>query len=207
MFKYVVTGCLLAGYGFYHYMGFNKAKYFTEKSLPSQILIYKPNVGEYAMMTPTFDEIRQAFKDFKGNFVMTGIFLDNPETVKDHHQERALIGALVDPSQKHHVEEFLAKHPEYRVKDTKDMPAIASEEIPYRNPISFMWGVRKLYTKILKYGIAKKIFEGDDILGGVELYYPRGKGYTIEILVPYGKDAAELHKATAPVADFERYYE
>lgn len=142
MLKYLVTGGLLAGASTYYYMGFNKAKYFTEKTVPPQLLIYKENVGEYRKMAPDFTELRKTLKDFKGNFVMTGILFNNPSTTKDPKKERALVGALVDPSQKAEVAEFLAKHPEYKVKDTKDMPAIASERIPNRKPMSYIWGVR-----------------------------------------------------------------
>ncbi len=143
----------------------------SEKNTGGEILVYQERVGSYQQSGPALAKI---FSDLKNNFgincqIGLGIFYDNPQRVAAEKLRSDL--ACVLPGGDAGKLEKLQSSPSFKVKRNPVIKNVVAR-FPYRNPLSYVLGVIKVYPKISNY-LVKHNYQPAP---AVEVYNPQG-GY------------------------------
>jgi len=199
MLSKLLASAAAGGLGLTWYMGGFGPTEITDTEIGKQLFVYKEHQGDYKNRGAVINTVRKDFSNFpKKSFTYTGIYMDNPNYIKDKNQERAVIGGMFSLGLKNQVEDFLSKHPEYHMVELKKLHA-SKIEYPYKNNLTYNFmNWMGLYRKLGSYSRDQKktATEGRYV---VERYpFINGGENTVEILIPYGDHSSQLNLSTLP---------
>ncbi len=116
----------------------------TEQEIGPLKFVYAEHKGAYSKVGPVMDKV---YEDLKKDGIETkrgiGIYYDNPQKVAKEDL-RSEIGSIIE------TEDY------EKIKDTHNVKDIISKkrvvaEFPYKNKVSIIIGVFKVYPKLMKY--------------------------------------------------------
>lgn len=201
MSKYLLAslGLVGGGMGFYYHLEGDKTNTFYHKVMPNQIFIYKENHGPYSQMGSMLQAINKDFKDVTEftNMTISGLYFDDPSNVRASEQ-RACAGVFVDGNKMEAAQNFIKAHPDYKMKEAKEMEALASEKITYKNSMSYSWIMKKVYTNLFNKAHRESLPVAADNSGFMETYQFGTSGMKMTGYLPYGKNAREFFMKVAP---------
>ena len=182
----------------YLYMGFHTQITIEETILPSKVILYKEYIGDYREMNKALKVLETELKELETTkYSEFGMFYDQPNQLEDPKQARAIIGAMIDPRERHIASKFLINHNHYRISEYNDQTCI-SAKFPYRNELSLAWVISKVYPALVEHGKSNNLFKKDNTVGSLEIYhFKNGESY-IEIIFPYGENVQSLMLTRAP---------
>lgn len=132
-----------------YYGLFNSAK-LVEKNVGGETFVYQERTGDYQQSGPAMDAVSQELKNNFGVECINGfgIYYDNPQEVAKE-KLRSEVGCVLP-------NEALSQLTEIQTSPTiktKRIPVVKyiTGEFPYRNKISYVLGVLKIYPKFSKY--------------------------------------------------------
>jgi len=195
----ILASAAAGGLGLAWYMGSFNPVQMGDSKLNGQLFVYKDQVGDYKNKLYNLAQVKKDLSDLPGkNYTITSVFYDNPLYIKDKNKERSVIGAMIDPSERTKVDRFLLQHPEYHVVETGDLNTV-STKFPYRNSLSFsLMNWKGLYNRLCKYSTEKKEVKSSDRFIVERYPYLSGGDKIVEVMVPYGKNAALLNLSSLP---------
>ena len=144
-----------------------------EKTMGPYVLIYEPYVGNYNTVSTTMDQVYNAvsaeqIKTTRG----FGIYLDDPKTTPKE-QLRSELGVILEEKDYNRREDLEQKN--FKIKDFAAQQSVVVE-FPYKNFLSIIAGVIKVYPAITDY-IGERGYQANFIM---EIYdEPAGKIYYI----------------------------
>ncbi len=210
--KVLLSAAATAGAG-YIYFGLYKPINVQETELSERLFVYRPFKGDYWDMGPALKKMQQDFSDVSSQQVtLAGFFYDNPRNMMDRTAGRAVVGGLFDPSQRATVEDFLNKHGDFKLLETKPVKTL-NTSFPYRGNMSFRlarW--RKLRSRLYRFGFKNNKFSNGEknLVGLMELYpFLNGKERQIQVILPYGKNNEQfkgLHGLDPPMLKNKSQY-
>ncbi|MFH1369091.1 MAG: GyrI-like domain-containing protein [Elusimicrobiota bacterium] len=186
MLKYFLGALVLIGLGvvlFLGYAGFFHNVAVTEGVAGPYTLVYQKASGPYQNCAKPMDEVYKWLKDNKIETAKGfGIYFDNPQTVPQD-KLRYIAGCIVDDKTKLKglKTDFIIKN----FKATKSVIAV----FPFKNTMSIIAGVMKVYPAITKYAAGKKLPPN----AVMEIYDTPGKTITYVMPVEKGFDGVKLY--------------
>lgn len=140
----VVIVALAAGIGYW--FGMFEPLEFTETEMWEMPVLYKTHVGDYTQVGKIYDEMYVEFEENSIEmWVGFGVYLDDPQKVPKEELKSAL-GSVYSGG----VLTGSAIPAWWIHKITKEHKAV-TVTFPYKNKMSFMLGVMKVYPAIKKY--------------------------------------------------------
>jgi hypothetical protein len=140
----IVAGLL----AFYSWLGGFKKVQFSIQEAGGEVLVYESHTGEYKNVGKVIDKMYYALLNdekvecFKG----FGIYYDNPQKVEKSKLRADVGNILENPSP-----EVLTKlTPKYKIK-TLDKQKYLVTEFPYKNQMSIIIGIMRVYPALNRY--------------------------------------------------------
>ncbi|MFZ4648098.1 MAG: hypothetical protein ACOYMB_00495 [Patescibacteria group bacterium] len=132
------------------YYGLFSSENIVEKSVGGETLIYQERIGDYNKSNLTMDVVSA---ELKNNFgiecsIGFGVYYDNPQQVTTE-KLRSEVGCILPKEASERLDEIQASS----VVKVRRNPVVKSviSEFPYRNKISYVLGVLKIYPLLTKY--------------------------------------------------------
>jgi len=163
--KYIAIAILiliLLLVGLMAYLGFFNKVEIVEKEVGPFEFVYEDYIGDYSKTMPIFDKVyKSLIADGITPTEGLGVYYDNPQ-VTPKEECRAKVGSILPKKDYDKFETMKDKYGRMTVEKTKAMVA----EFPYKNKMSFVAGVIKVYPKFMEYAKEK----GYETPIGMELY-------------------------------------
>jgi hypothetical protein len=130
-----------------YYMGFFNKIEITEKEMGPYKVAFKEHIGDYKETGKIMDEIYHSLLDdgvetYKG----FGIYYDDPKVVKKD-KLRSIAGSIIEEKDYDKIDKLKDK---YGIK-TIDKTRSITTEFPFKNKMSIMFGIMKVYPELNKY--------------------------------------------------------
>jgi len=186
MFWYLIGILVLAFLIFFFYMGFHKQVVIYEKTLDPMYFVYREYLGSYREIGAEFDKIVRDSKSCRAkDFIIGGIYYDNPDVVSDHSKERSAIGLFINSSERDKAEEFVRIFKQYQLADIPSIKVRITSRFPFKNILSFVWMRVSIYPSLYDETVIKEICPNlSPFL--IEFYpYTKSEGRSIISAVPY----------------------
>ena len=185
-------------------MGFHHSIQVNEITLPPKVLLYKEYTGDYRKIGEAFTTLDKELSQFDvKSYQSFGLYYDNPNLLADFSQSRAIIGILLDPSNRTNAVKFMVDHPNYRVNEYGDINGISAKFL-YRNDLSFGWIISRVYPALTKYAQDKKLFSSQASIGAFEIYHYKNGEPVVEVIFPYGPGLERLILNKSPVPNYQK---
>jgi hypothetical protein len=130
-----------------YYMGVFSKIEITEKEMGPYKVAFKEHIGDYKETGKIMDEIYHSLLDdgvetYKG----FGLYYDDPKVV-EKDKLRSIAGSIIEEKDYDKIDKLKAK---YGIKII-DKTRIMTTEFPFKNKMSIMFGIMKVYPEINKY--------------------------------------------------------
>jgi len=133
--------------GYLYYMGFFNKIEITEKEMGPYKVVFKEHIGDYKETGKIMDEIYYSLlNDGVETYKGFGIYYDNPKVV-EKDKLRSIAGSMIEEKDYDKIDQLKDK---YSIK-TIDKTRSITTEFPFKNKMSIMFGIMKVYPKINKY--------------------------------------------------------
>lgn len=165
----LIVGVLVIGVLVYlYYVGFFTKVTIEEKEMGPFVLVYEEHKGAYKNIGPVMDKV---YNDLLADGVETtrgmGIYYSDPKTTPEA-ELRSVGGSIIEDKDADKLPLLEKKYKMMRLEGKKYLVA----EFPYKNSMSILAGVLRVYPQITKY-VADHKYQTKEM---IEIYdMPNGK--------------------------------
>ncbi|KKP36680.1 MAG: hypothetical protein UR27_C0015G0038 [Candidatus Peregrinibacteria bacterium GW2011_GWA2_33_10] len=161
----VVVGILVIGFFVAVYHGAFYKVAIAEKVVGPYTIIYKENTGDYAKVGTVYAKMNKEMVDVGiSTNQAIGVYYDDPKLV-EKEQQRSDLGYIVKTADVKKMTVLREKG--YKTKLIRRPLALPVAEFPYKNQLSVMMGIFKVYPKVEAYINENKIETVDAV---IEIY-------------------------------------
>ncbi len=165
----IIAVCALVLMAIYAWLGGFKKIRFSVEEAGGEVLIYESHIGDYKNVGKVIDKMYYALLNeekvecFRG----FGIYYDNPQKV-EKEKLRADVGNILENPTPQLLEQLT---PGYNIR-TLDKQQYLVAEFPYKNQMSIIMGIMKVYPALNRY-IRENNLDEDGFV--MEIYDVPGK--------------------------------
>jgi len=143
--------------GYLYYMGFFNKIEITEKEMGPYKVVFKEHIGDYKETGKIMDEIYYSLLDddvetYKG----FGIYYDDPKVV-EKDKLRSIAGSIIEEKDYDKIDKLKDKSDIKTIDKTRSI----TTEFPFRNKMSVIFSLMKVYPELNKYIDSKGYKKGD----------------------------------------------
>lgn len=150
-----------------------------EVKISNGLFIYIVHEGDYSNIYKTILEIQLTLNKWFGSKAnippYMGVYYDNPRMIENPNLARSALGFIINKEHKFEIEEFLAKHKNYKSIELSEVDGYGAV-LPLYNYINILIGTIRAYPIISEY-VAKN--NKTNIKYAIELYDYNKKEFTI----------------------------
>jgi len=159
--KFIITGFLglmaVLLISYFYYMGFFNKIEITEKEMGPYKVVFKEHIGDYKETGKIMDEIYYSLLDddvetYKG----FGIYYDDPKVV-EKDKLRSIAGSIIEEKDYDKIDKLKDKSDIKTIDKTRSI----TTEFPFRNKMSVIFSLMKVYPELNKYIDSKGYKKGD----------------------------------------------
>lgn len=143
----IILTLFVLGLSYLIYLDAFSTVVFKEEMKGPFKIVYKEHIGPYEKVGPTMDALyNELINDEIETSRGIGLYYDNPQEV-EKSKLRAKVGSIIEEKDYENLEALSEK---YEVLDLASQKYLVAE-FPFKNKMSFMIGVFKVYPALNKY--------------------------------------------------------